>query len=89
MSGFVCSKCTYESQIFQATTGGARALAKEMGIPFLGAVPLDPRIGMACDYGESFFDAWPDSPACSALKGVVRRVGEEMGLKAESVLPED
>ena len=89
MSGFVCPKCTHESQIFQATTGGAMALAKEMNIPFLGAVPLDPRIGMASDYGESFFDSWPDSPACKALKRVVRRVGEELGLKPESVLPED
>jgi len=87
MSGFVCPKCTFESQIFKATTGGASALAKEMGIPFLGAVPLDPRIGMACDYGESFFDAWPDSPACKALRGVVRRVGEEMGLNADDILP--
>jgi Mrp family chromosome partitioning ATPase len=88
MSGFVCPKCTHESQIFQATTGGARALAKEMNIPFLGAVPLDPRIGMAC-YGESFFDAWPDSPACSALRQVVRTVSEEMGLKANEILAED
>lgn len=55
MSGFVCPKCTFKSQIFKATTGGASALAKEMGIPFLGAVPLDPRIGMACDYGELCF----------------------------------
>ncbi|KUJ16121.1 P-loop containing nucleoside triphosphate hydrolase protein [Mollisia scopiformis] len=89
MSGFVCPKCTHQSQIFQATTGGGRALAKEMKIPFLGAVPLDPRIGMACDYGESFFDAWPDSPACTALREVVKRVGEEMGLKPETLLPED
>jgi Mrp family chromosome partitioning ATPase len=89
MSGFVCPKCTHESQIFRATTGGGRALAKEMGVPFLGAVPLDPRIGMACDYGESFFDAWPDSPACTALKGVVRRVREEIGLDSDMVLPED
>ena len=89
MSGFVCPKCTHESQIFQATTGGGRALAKEMNVPFLGSVPLDPRIGMSCDYGESFFDAWPDSPACTALKSVVRRVGEEIGLDAKVVLPED
>lgn len=89
MSGFVCPNCTHESQIFQATTGGGQALAKEMGVPFLGSVPLDPRIGMSCDYGESFFDAWPDSPACVALKGVVRRVGEEVGLDSKNVLPED
>ena len=89
MSGFVCPKCKGESDIFAASTGGAAALAREKGVPFLGRVPLDPRIGMACDYGESFFDAWPDSPAGEALRGVVRRVGEEMGLSADELLPVD
>jgi Mrp family chromosome partitioning ATPase len=79
MSGFVCPNCKHESQIFKATTGGARRLARDAGVPFLGAVPLDPRIGMACDYGESFLDGFPDSPACKALEMVVRRVKEEIG----------
>ena len=83
MSGFVCPKCTHRSEIFKATTGGAEALAKEMDVPFLGRVPLDPRIGMACDYGESFFDAYPDSPACAALQGVVDRVQMQMKRAAE------
>ena len=87
MSGFVCPSCTHTSQIFKATTGGARKLAKETSIPFLGAVPLDPRIGMACDYGESFFDNFPDSPACVALQHVVRRVIEEAGISHGNVLP--
>ena len=87
MSGFVCPNCRHESQIFKATTGGGRRLAQETGIPFLGAVPLDPRIGMACDYGESFFDNFPESPACKALRGVVRRVGEAIGRDAEEMLP--
>ncbi|MCJ1429413.1 cytosolic Fe-S cluster assembly factor nbp35 [Sticta canariensis] len=81
MSGFVCPNCTHETQIFKATTGGARRLARETGIPFLGAVPLDPRIGMACDYGESFLDSFPDSPACVALMAVVRRLNEEAGIE--------
>ncbi|KAK5121403.1 cytosolic Fe-S cluster assembly factor nbp35 [Meristemomyces frigidus] len=89
MSGFVCPKCTHTSEIFRATTGGGRKLAKETGIPFLGAVPLDSRIGMACDYGESFFDNFPDSPTCRALKDVVRNVGREVGVKPEDVLGED
>lgn len=83
MSGFVCPKCTHKSEIFKATTGGAKTLAKEMDVPFLGSVPLDPRIGMACDYGESFFDAYPDSPACAALQRVVERVQMEMKGAAE------
>lgn len=82
MSGFVCPNCTHESKIFKATTGGAMGVAREEGIPFLGRVPLDPRIGMACDYGESFLDSFPDSPACIALQGVVRRVSEEAGIVA-------
>ncbi|KKY24457.1 putative cytosolic fe-s cluster assembling factor nbp35 [Phaeomoniella chlamydospora] len=87
MSGFVCPKCTHESQIFKATTGGGRRLCEDMGIPFLGAVPLDPRIGMACDYGESFMDNFPDSPACIALRQVVRNVSELIGEDPDSVLP--
>jgi Mrp family chromosome partitioning ATPase len=89
MSSFVCPKCTGESKIFKASTGGGRALAEEMGIPFLGSVPLDPRIRMACDYGESYFDSFPDSPACLAFKDVVKNLSKQLGLDAESVLPED
>ncbi|KAI9780249.1 MAG: cytosolic Fe-S cluster assembly factor nbp35 [Geoglossum umbratile] len=83
MSGFVCPNCKHESQIFAATTGGAKQLAAETNIPFLGAVPLDPRIGMACDYGESFFDAYPDSPACEALRNVVGRLEDQIGLNLD------
>ncbi|KAI9830619.1 MAG: cytosolic Fe-S cluster assembly factor nbp35 [Sarea resinae] len=89
MSGFVCPKCAHQSLIFKPTTGGARKLAAETGVPYLGAVPLDPRIGMACDYGESFFDSFADSPACRALKGVVKRVAEELGLESDDVLAEE
>lgn len=89
MSGFVCPNCKHESQIFQATTGGGEALAAEMGIPFLGAVPLDPRIGMACDFGESFFDSYPDSPACKALKKVVFGLADQIGIDNQGLLPDD
>ena len=88
MSGFVCPKCTHESQIFAASTGGASQLAKDTRIPYLGSVPLDPRIGMSCDFGESFTDAFPDSPASRALKHIVRRIGESIGLDPDEVLPE-
>ena len=89
MSGFVCPNCKNESQIFKVTTGGGRQLCQDLGIPFLGAVPLDPRIGMACDFGESFMDSFPDSPACKALREVVRKVGELIGEDPEDVLPDE
>ncbi|ODV97028.1 hypothetical protein PACTADRAFT_32526 [Pachysolen tannophilus NRRL Y-2460] len=79
MSGFVCPNCKGKSMIFKPTTGGGEALAKEMGIPFLGSVPLDPRIGKSCDTGESFLDMYPDSPACTAILDVVDALRDTVG----------
>jgi Mrp family chromosome partitioning ATPase len=73
MSGFVCPNCKHESQIFKPTTGGAKALAKETNIELLGVVPLDPRIGKSADYGVSFLDEFPDSPATSAYLSIIDR----------------
>jgi len=50
MAGFVCPNCKGESTIFPATSGGAAKMAVEMGVPYLGKIPLDPRIA------QVFFD---------------------------------
>jgi Mrp family chromosome partitioning ATPase len=89
MSGYVCGNCQTTSHVFRPTTGGGRRLARKMGIPFLGSVPLDPRVGMACDYGESFLESYPDSPASKAIQSVVRAVSEQIGEDPEKVIPAD
>lgn len=85
MSGFVCPNCRHTAEIFRASTGGGRRLAEEMSVPFLGAVPLDGRIGMAGDYGESFLENFADSPTGKAVMEVVKKVGEEMGFELGKV----
>uniref|UniRef100_A0A0A9Y463 Cytosolic Fe-S cluster assembly factor NUBP2 homolog n=1 Tax=Lygus hesperus TaxID=30085 RepID=A0A0A9Y463_LYGHE len=45
MSGFVCPNCTECSNIF--STGGGKSLAEVAGIPFLGAIPIDPKVSSA------------------------------------------
>ena len=70
MSGFVCPSCATETQIFQASTGGAKKMCEDMGVPFLGAIPLDPRLGRACDEGLAYFEVVPDSPAVTALNAI-------------------
>lgn len=79
MSGFVCPSCKGESKIFKATTGGGSALCKELDIPFLGSVPLDPRIGKCCETGESFLDEYPDSPASLAILEVIESLRDAVG----------
>jgi len=84
MAGFVCPNCDGESEIFIASTGGARRLCEDEGLPFLGSVPLDPRIGMACDYGENFLEAFPDSPAVRQIYKIVAEVGKRIDLPVRS-----
>ncbi|PFH51896.1 hypothetical protein AMATHDRAFT_132178, partial [Amanita thiersii Skay4041] len=74
MAGFVCPNCKTESQIFKPTTGGAKALANEMGIELLGSIPLDPQIGKSADFGVSFIDEYPDSPATTAYLDIIDRM---------------
>ncbi|KAK7206930.1 cytosolic Fe-S cluster assembly factor NBP35 [Myxozyma melibiosi] len=76
MSGFVCPSCKGESFIFAPTTGGGKALAEELEIPFLGSVPLDPRIGQSCDYGVSFLDEYPDSPTSKSIMSIIKQIRE-------------
>ncbi|RKP08467.1 putative NBP35-nucleotide-binding protein [Thamnocephalis sphaerospora] len=71
MAGFVCPSCKGESDIFPASNGGARRMADEFGVPFLGSVPLDPLIGKSCDHGVSFVEEYPESPASRAFLDVV------------------
>ncbi|KAG8915624.1 cytosolic Fe-S cluster assembly factor nbp35 [Tulasnella sp. 408] len=76
MSGFVCPGCKTESKIFKPTTGGAKRLAEETNVELLGSVPLDPRIGKSADYGVSFLDDYPDSPATTAYLDIIDRIKE-------------
>ncbi len=49
MAGYVCPHCGEVSDPFG--TGGAEAAAADMGLPFLGRVPLDMAVRIASDAG--------------------------------------
>jgi Mrp family chromosome partitioning ATPase len=49
MSGLFCPHCGKSIPVF--TTGGGKELARQYGIPFLGAVALDPVAAEAADHG--------------------------------------
>ncbi|MDD5706286.1 MAG: iron-sulfur cluster carrier protein MrpORP [Kiritimatiellae bacterium] len=52
MSGFVCPHCGTLTDIFKS--GGGERMATDMGVPFLGRIPIDPAVGQACDDGKPF-----------------------------------
>ena len=64
MSGFVCPKCGEITEIFKS--GGGEKMAKDMGIPFLGRIPLDPQIVDSGDMGKPFI--YKDSQSAISKK---------------------
>lgn len=75
MSTFVCPKCTTNSVIFPALTGGAAKMCEEMNVPFLGSLPLDPRISKACDEGENFVGKYgTENATIAALNTIIAKV---------------
>ena len=45
--------CLACCDVFAASKGGADAMAKDMGVPFLGRVPLDPELSRIAEEGGS------------------------------------
>ena len=70
MSGFACPKCGEVTPILSAD--GGRVTADEMGIPFLGSIPIDPLIAESGDSGKPFVESAASSPAAGAFREIVR-----------------
>ncbi|GMG84228.1 Mrp/NBP35 family ATP-binding protein [Paralimibaculum aggregatum] len=72
MSTYVCPSCGHEAHIFGH--GGAAREAEKLGIPFLGAVPLDLDIRLAGDGGAPIVAAKPASPQARAFLDIAERL---------------
>jgi ATP-binding protein involved in chromosome partitioning len=72
MSGYACPHCGETSDPFGS--GGAEAAAKEMGIPFLGRIPLDSSLREASDAGTP--PAAGSGPQAEAFEALARRILE-------------
>ncbi len=73
MSGFVCPYCGKEINIFKY--GGGERSARELGVTFLGRVPIDPGMVIAADNGTPFV-LQKDSKVREAFEHIVKKVRE-------------
>ena len=72
MSGFVCPECNTTVDIFK--TGGGEELSREFDLPFLGAVPMDPKVVIAGDDGVPYLTSDAKSPATEAFAKIIDSV---------------
>ena len=82
MSGFVCPQCGHRSNIFGS--GGGEVMAGQMGVPFLGRIPLDPALMQACEEGEPFVRHLEHTEVGKAFLRMVDRVVEVSEARAAS-----
>jgi len=83
MSHFVCPGCGRESDPFGR--GGGEALAGELGVPFVGSVPLYEPIRVAGDTGVPLVVGDPDSPAARALIAAAERIAQQVSIASFGV----
>ncbi len=72
MSVFICPDCGHAHHIFGE--GGARKTAAQIGAPFLGEIPLMPRIRQTSDAGTPVMVESPDGPEAKAFAAVAEKV---------------
>lgn len=66
------------SEVFDSSGGGAERMCREMGVPFLGKVPLDPQLCKAAEQGKSCFEGSKCSVSAPSLKSIIQKVVASM-----------
>ena len=78
MSYFICDQCEKKHYIFRS--GGGERIARSNGVPFLGAIPIDPRVAEGGDTGVPIVVSHPDSPAAIAYKEIAGSVAAQLAV---------
>ncbi|MDQ7784139.1 MAG: Mrp/NBP35 family ATP-binding protein [Desulfomonilaceae bacterium] len=77
MSGLTCPYCGGKIDLFKV--GGGEQAARELGVPFLGRIPIDPEVVGAGDEGLPMVLRKPDSRVAHAFKKVAGSIMEALG----------
>jgi ATP-binding protein involved in chromosome partitioning len=78
MSRFACPQCGHESDIFGH--GGGERMAEQLGIPFLGGIPIYQPIRVGSDTGVPLVISEPDSPASRAFMAAAERTAAQLSI---------
>jgi len=78
MSYFICPGCGRREEIFKH--GGGERTARQLGVPFLGEIPLDPRITAGGDAGRPIVAGEPKSAVTEAYMRIAESVAKSVGV---------
>ncbi len=72
MSYYLCRKCGHREEIFKH--GGGERTARQLQVPFLGEIPLDPKVAIGGDSGVPIVAAEPRSDVTEAYLRIAETV---------------
>lgn len=81
MAVHVCTNCGHAEHIFGE--GGGKSMSQELGVDYLGSLPLDINIRLQADKGEPTVVADPSGSVAGIYKEVARRVAAKVSVKAK------
>jgi ATP-binding protein involved in chromosome partitioning len=76
MSGFRCPHCGRSIDLFKI--GGGEKAARELGVPFLGRIPIEPEIVSACDEGKPFVFSINGTAAVQSFMDIAKKIASIM-----------
>ncbi len=79
MSGFSCPHCGTPINLFKV--GGGEKAAQNMGLPFLGRIPIDPEIVESSDAGKAYVYDFEDHEAAKSMKSIAQKVADHVEKK--------
>src|SRR4030042_3667344 len=74
MSGLLCPHCGKMIEVFKS--GGGETMAKEVSVPFLGRIPMDPQIVGGSDEGKPFVYHNRETESAQAFIRAIRPVSQ-------------
>jgi len=80
MSYYICGHCGDRAEIF--SHGGGQRAAEKLGVPFLGAIPIDLAIRAGGDEGMPIVAANPDSPQAKTFRDIAAKIAEALNQQA-------
>jgi Mrp family chromosome partitioning ATPase len=83
MSGFICPHCQETVDIF--SSGGGEKTARDFDLPFLGRIPMDPRVVVAGDTGAPYLSSGEDTPATKAFTDVIEAIEQRLPAKGVTI----
>ena len=86
MSTFTCPHCAKGTDIFRS--GGGERMSRQIGVPFLGSLPLDADVVTGGDEGRPIFVDKPDSVSARAYLAIATELAGRLdGLPAAALRP--